>query len=56
MKDHMPEQESALLDLDGMTVLLLLPHPEDPFQEVGTESAAIEEEVSSVEPEEWLED
>ncbi|MBF0162206.1 MAG: hypothetical protein HQL88_07950 [Magnetococcales bacterium] len=57
MKDHTQEQESALLDLDGLTVLVM-PEPENPFQEIGTGGSVpeVEEGTPVVDPEEWLED
>ncbi|MEO5352249.1 MAG: hypothetical protein H7835_03435 [Magnetococcus sp. XQGC-1] len=50
-------QESAQLELDGMTVLLA-PHPEDPFQDIDAreEVTGLEEEPPLVGPDEWLEE
>lgn len=50
------EEERALLDLDGLTVLQI-PRPEDPFQD--TVRGAVneeEEDIPVVGPDEWLED
>jgi hypothetical protein len=50
-------QESAQLELDGMTVLLT-PHLEDPFQDGDArgETTGLEEESPLVGPDEWLEE
>ena len=57
MTGHTPEQESALLDLDSLTVLLTSCQ-ENPFQDVGAGQPSAEAETVAlpVEPDEWLED
>ncbi len=57
MAERTQEQESALLDLNGLTVLLG-PYPEDPFQDFDAEKQPVDmdEEPPAVGPDEWLED
>ncbi len=56
MAESEEEQEGALLDLDGITVLLI-DQPENPFQDDGIDKSIPEEEENMPPgPEAWLEE